>query len=127
MSTEVPKYPLIVYPSGGYDHAAARVTLHIGRLMTGTSAIGFCMRDRILVALVLSSVVVFYFFAPVVFWFNFYRATRPARTGLVFAVYRPLSCETLGVGVTYTTNGHLYLTCDPHITTGATAERVVAP
>ncbi len=88
---------------------------------------GIPMRDRVMVILILTSVILFFFLAPVVSWFSFYRATPPSHAELVFTAYRPLSCETLGIGVTYTTIGHLYATCHPNIPTGATAERVVAP
>jgi len=85
------------------------------------------MNDKAAIGIILVAVVGFYFLAPVVYWFSFYRATPPTRAESVFSVYRPLSCETFGVGVALTSYGHLYLTCTPLIPTGATAERVVVP
>jgi hypothetical protein len=84
-------------------------------------------KARVAVTLVVEGAISFYFAAPVVFWFNFYRATPPTHNEKVFGVYRSLGCETPGLGLTYTTYGHVYLTCDPGITTGATAERVTGP
>jgi hypothetical protein len=74
----------------------------------------------------LAASVSFYFLVPAVFWFDFYRA-QPPHAVQKFGVYRSMSCETSWVGLTYATYGHVYLSCDPGITTGATAERVNAP
>lgn len=79
------------------------------------------------VAILIVTAVSFYFLAPVVYWFNFYRSTPPTHNERVYGVYRTLSCEAPGLGLTYATYGHVFLTCDPGITTGATAERVAIP
>jgi len=85
------------------------------------------LRGGAAVAVLIVAAVSFYFLAPVVFWFNFYRATPPTHNESVFAVYRSLGCEVPGIGLTYTTYGHVYLTCNPQIPTGASAERVTLP
>jgi hypothetical protein len=84
-------------------------------------------RSKLAVTVILTASLTFYFTAPVVFWFNFYRSTPPTHNEKVFGVYRTISCEAPGLGLTYTTYGHVYFSCSPAISTGAPAERVTIP
>lgn len=79
------------------------------------------MKRRSKVALIaVVAFVAFSFLAPVVHWYTVDSpvVTIPYVPHPLFAVYRSLSCVTLGFGVSLQAEGvqsELYLTCDPPI------------